>query len=169
MYFGEVHLLLVFQKTTCPSVFVYKPGHRVFVHLIKRHKRGGKTMQGRKRRNKMRILKIVTVSLLVLCFIRYISVFDFKTDLSTLYIALGIITIHNIITFKNSILKIKAIFRGEARITRGLVYCLCSLPISYRLIRRIDHPYAKEQLIVYFFILIIAIFNFGIGLKTDKT
>ena len=118
---------------------------------------------------KMSVLKIITVSLLVLCFVRYISVIDFKTDLGTLYIALGILIFHTLITFKYSIFKIKAIFRGEARITRGLVYCLCSLPILYHLVRRIDHTNAKEQLVVYVFILIIAIFNFGIGLISDSS
>lgn len=92
--------------------------------------------------------------------------FGASDALLMLSISLGLMLLLSILNYKESFDKIKGLTKLNIQFTRGLVYCLCSLPFLYKLMEKpIDYPFRNYQIVLYLSILILAIFNYGIAVK----
>lgn len=92
--------------------------------------------------------------------------YDASDALLMLSISLGLMILLSILNYKESFAKIRSLTKLNIQFTRGLVYCLCSLPFLYKLIEKpIDYPFRNYQIVLYVSILILAVFNYGIAVK----
>ncbi|HFA50557.1 MAG TPA: hypothetical protein ENJ95_16240 [Bacteroidetes bacterium] len=117
----------------------------------------------------MKTIKHLFASGLVLLFIAEAFTIEPKVSLQLLIAALVMIFILSILFFRESIEKMKNIVTLNIRFTRGLAYCLCSLPFFYSLLNKpSNYPFLNWQIVLYFLILFLAIFNYGIKIKQIK-
>ena len=92
-----------------------------------------------------------------------------KDELILYLVSFGLMVFLSALFYKESINKIQSIFSLNIKFTRGLVYCLCSLPILYRYFDRPpDYPFLVWLIILYTLVLVFAIFNYGIEAKQVK-
>lgn len=117
----------------------------------------------------MKIIKYLFAGIIVflLFFLQLFYVFFGASDeLLSLLISFGLMALLSILNYKESFKKLKSIATFNIRFTRGLVYCLCSLPFLYYLLKKpLGYPFLNWQIVLYLLILFLAIFNYGIEVK----
>jgi hypothetical protein len=120
----------------------------------------------------MKMIKYLFAGIVVFLLVFLPFSFDFygaSDELGLLLISFGLMVMLSVLNYKESIEKMKNIAILNIRFTRGLAYCLCSLPFLYKLMEKPkDHPFLGWQIMLYFLFLIFAIFNYGIELKLTR-
>lgn len=76
----------------------------------------------------MKIIRISFVVIVVMIYCLYVTILDRNFKLYLLYTVLGLMILLSLIDYKESIRKITGLFRFEIELTRGLVFCIASLP-----------------------------------------
>jgi len=111
-----------------------------------------------------------TIGILILIGLLYTNTFayDSTIELQSLSIALLVLIVLTIILLDETKYKIREMFVGRLKFTRGLAYCLVSLPILYDIVKKPKPDNYLEQSVMYFFVLLFSIFHFGTSLRSNN-
>lgn len=111
---------------------------------------------------------MIFVVILLIIYCLYVTTLDRNFQLYLLYSVLGIMILLPLIDYRESIQKIKALFRFEIELTRGAVFCVVFLPVLYKLWESRHIEVVNRQIFVFVFSLLVAIFNYGIRCKKTE-
>lgn len=109
----------------------------------------------------MKNLRKIVVFVLVVLVVFYVSTNQNDSKFAILCIFCFVLLLLSLVLFEEVLLKVKGILMGKIVFTRGLPYCVASLPILWDLLKEPFAPNYIGQIVAYLLGLFLLILNYG--------
>lgn len=121
-----------------------------------------------KQKKSNKVIRTISILILIGLVFTHTFAYESKVMFQTLAFSLLVLVVLTIVLWDESKLKISELFLGRLMFSRGLAYCLVSLPVFLNIVKEPRPGNHLEQSIVYFLVLFLSVFHFGTSLRSNN-